>query len=475
MENAHSQAKYIPTPNKPRQRGDRQSPEARVKNFTEVAGNYTWDQAKAEANRCLNCKDAPCAKACPVNVQIPQFISFIREGKAGEAASKIMETNLLPAICGRVCPQEHHCEGACVLGKKFEPIAVGMLEKFSADTARRQNEMRAPVCTMPSGKKVACIGSGPSSLVAAAELARNGHKVTIFEALHAFGGVLRYGIPSFRLPRNVIDAEIKTVSEMCVEFRTDVLVGSTVTVGELLKEFDAVYVGSGAGLPTMMNIEGEGLAGVYSANEFLTRVNLMHADRFPETDTPVIVGKHVVVVGGGNSAMDSARCARRLGPDTVTVVYRRSQAEMPARKEEVENAQEEGVKFEFLTAPIGLEGDEKGIIKRIKCIRMALGEPDASGRRRPVPQKGSEFYIEADCVIVAIGQRPNPIIQKTTPGLETGKEGVVIVNDSGKTALDGVFAGGDVIRGGATVLVAMKDGKTAAAAIHNYLTGKKNA
>lgn len=462
-----------PNPALPRQKGQRQEPKTRTKNFEPVAQGLTLEQAKLEASRCLACKKAKCTKACPVNIDITAFIRHIRKGDMGAAASTLLEANLLPAICGRVCPQETYCEKACVIAKKFSPVAIGMLERFAADHARDSGMLKTPLCAAKTGFKVAAVGSGPSSLTVAAELKRLGHDVTVFEALHELGGVLVYGIPSFRLPRTVVRAEIETVKNMGVKFETDVLVGRTVTVDELLKDYDAVYIGSGAGLPSMMKIPGENLVGVYSSNEFLTRINLMRAREFPNTDTPFFVGKNVLVVGGGNAAMDAARCSMRLGPEKVTVVYRRSRVEMPARAEEVENAMEEGVRFEFLSAPVELEGNSEGRLVRAKCIRMELGEPDASGRRRPIPIKGSEYYIEADSMMFAIGQSPNPIIQKTTEGLAVLKWGTIEVDERGKTSRDNIFAGGDVTRGGATVLLAMKDGKTAAAAIHEYLMKKR--
>ncbi len=462
----------MPNPSAPRNPGRQQTPDVRKHNFDEVAHTFTEAEAQAEANRCLHCKNARCQANCPVGVQIPDFIVYVKEGKIGEAASKIMETSLLPAICGRVCPQEKHCEGNCILKEKFGSVNIGMLERYTADTARKQGLLKTPQTAPKTGKKVVCIGSGPSSIAAAAELARAGHDVTVFEALHAFGGVLRYGIPSFRLPREVIDHEIETVKSMGVKFVPDVLVGATQTVQELLQEFDAVYVGSGAGLPTMTGIPGENAVGVYSANEFLTRINLMQAYKFPQTDTPIKIGKHVIVLGAGNSAMDAARCAMRLGPDTVTVAYRRSAAEMPARAAEVEHAQEEGVKFEFLLTPKEVLTDETGRVSGLKFTRNELGEPDAKGRRRPVEIPGSEFVMQADTIIVAIGQRPNPIIAKTTPQLKTTERGVLEMDAEGKTSLPGVYAGGDIIRGGATVLLAMKDGIEAAKRINAYLEGK---
>jgi len=462
----------MPNPSAPRQNGKQLDPLVRKHNFDEVAQIFTKEEALAEADRCLHCQNARCQANCPVGVQIPAFIALVKEGKIGSAAAKIMETSLLPAICGRVCPQEKHCEGNCVLKEKFGSVNIGMLERYTADTARKEGLLKPPVCAAPTGKKVACIGSGPSSLAAAAELARAGHTVTVFEALHAFGGVLRYGIPSFRLPREVIDCEIETVKAMGVTFRTDVLVGATETIADLLKEFDAVYVGSGAGLPTLTGIPGENAVGVYSANEFLTRVNLMQAYKFPQTDTPIRIGKRVAVLGGGNSAMDAARCAMRLGPDRVAVVYRRSAAEMPARAAEVEHAKEEGVTFDYLVTPKEVLSDETGHVIGLKCTRNELGAPDEKGRRRPVEIPGSEFVMELDTVIVAIGQKPNPIIAKTTPELKTTERGVLALDEEGKTSMSGVYAGGDIIRGGATVLLAMKDGIEAAKRINTYLRGK---
>lgn len=461
----------MPTPSAPRNPGRQQAPEERKHNFDEVAQIFTDEEARAEANRCLHCKNARCQANCPVGVQIPDFIAYVKEGRIGEAASKIMETSLLPAICGRVCPQEKHCEGNCVLKDKFGSVNIGMLERYTADTARKRGLLKAPQTAPKTGKKVACIGSGPSSIAAAAELARAGHEVTVLEALHAFGGVLRYGIPSFRLPREVIDHEIETVKAMGVRFIPDVLVGSTETVADLLHQFDAVYVGSGAGLPTMTGIPGENGVGVYSANEFLTRINLMQAYKFPQTDTPIKIGKHVVVLGAGNSAMDAARSAMRLGPQSVSVCYRRSAAEMPARAAEVEHAKEEGVTFEFLLTPKEIL-TEDGRVTGIRFTRNELGAPDEKGRRRPVEIPGTEFVKEADTIIVAIGQRPNPIIAKTTPDLKTTSRGIVEMDEQGKTSIPGVYAGGDIIRGGATVLLAMKDGIEAAKRINAYLEGK---
>ncbi len=459
-----------PAPSIKQNLGRHQDPAVRRSNFDEVALGFGQDEAVTEAARCLNCRTRPCELACPVNIKIPEFVDLIYRGKVGEAASKIFETSLFPAICGRVCPQETYCELACVIKDKFGPVSIGRLERFTADYARDNGLIVPPSCAPDTGRKVACVGSGPTSLAVAAELRKLGHSVTVFEALHEFGGVLSYGIPTFRLPREVVCFEVDMLRKMGVKFLKNVLVGKSITIEELKKDFDMVYIGSVAGLPSPMNVPGEDLVGVYSSNEFLTRVNLMQAYKFPETDTPYYIGKKVIVVGGGNTAMDSARCAMRLGPESVTLLYRRTRAEMPARAEEVENAMEEGIKFEFLTAPVELEGDDKGVLKRMKCIRMELGEPDASGRRRPMPKKGSDFWLEADSIVVAIGQSPNPVIQRTTPGLNANKWGGIVIDEAtAATSLDGVYAGGDVVRGGATVLLAMKDGKAAAKAIHERL------
>ncbi len=462
-----------PTPSIKQNLGRHQDAALRGGNFDEVALGFGLEEALTEAARCLNCKGRPCEAACPVSVRIPDFIDLLYKEEIGAAASKIFETSLFPAICGRVCPQEKYCEAACVLKEKFGPVSIGRLERFTADHARRNGLTVPPPCAEDTGFKVACVGSGPSSLAVAAELRKLGHAVTVFEALHEFGGVLSFGIPSFRLPREVVRFEVATLKKMGVRFLKNVMIGKSLSLEELKTDFDAVYIGSGAGLPSPMNTPGEDLVGVYSSNELLTRVNLMEAYKFPVTSTPYYIGRKVVVVGGGNTAMDSARCALRLGPENVTLLYRRTRAEMPARGEEVENAMEEGIKFEFLTAPVALEGDEKGRLKRVKCVRMELGAPDASGRRKPAPLRGSEFYIEADSLVVAIGQSPNPVIQRSTQGLGTGKAGCILVDEAtGKTSLDAVYAGGDVVRGGATVLLAMKDGKAAARAIHAKLTGK---
>ncbi len=461
----------MPNPTVPPNHGQRQEPNDRIKNFDEVAQGLTKEQAMQEANRCLNCKNKPCQNACPVNVQIPAFIEYLLKDDIKGAVSKIMETSLLPAICGRVCPQEKYCQGACTLKEKFGPVSIGLLERYTADRARKENLTTPPMPQKESGYKIACVGSGPSALACAAELRRVGHKVTVFEALHKLGGVLSYGIPAFRLPREVIDAEIKNLKKMGVEFEENVLIGPSISIEELLKTFDAVYLGSGAGLPMMAGIPGENAVGVYSANEFLTRVNLMKAyDK--NSDTPVKIGKKTLVLGGGNSAMDAARCARRLGQGDVTVIYRRSQAEMPARKEEVENAMEEGIKFSFLTIQKEVLIDENGHARGLKCTRAELGEPDEKGRRRPIEIKGSEFEIPADSIIIAIGQKPNPIIPKSTPQLKTTEKGTLVLDEQQKSTMEGVFAGGDIKRGGATVLLAMKDGIIAAKEINKYLENK---
>ena len=463
-----------PTPSIKRNTGRHQDPLARRGNFDEVALGFDLEEAVTEAARCLGCKTRPCELACPVNIKIPDFVDLVHKEKIGEAASKIFETSLFPAICGRVCPQEAYCEYACVLKDKFGSVSIGRLERFTADHARKNGLITPPPCAPDTGFKVACVGSGPSSLAVAAELRKLGHAVTVFEALHEFGGVLSFGIPTFRLPREVVRFEVEMLRKMGVRLLKNVMIGKSVTIEELKKDFDIIYIGSGAGLPSPMNTPGEDLVGVYSSNEFLTRINLMEAYKFPVSDTPYYIGKKVVVVGGGNTAMDSARCAMRLGPESVTLLYRRTRAEMPARGEEVENAMEEGINFEFLTAPVALEGDEKGRLKRVKCVRMDLGEPDASGRRRAVPKPDSEFYIEADSLVVAIGQSPNPVIQQTTGGLEANKCGCIVIDENTRaTSLEGVYAGGDVVRGGATALLAMKDGKAAAAAIHEKLSRKR--
>lgn len=452
----------------------RQDPHVRRRNFEEVALGYTEEQAVREAQRCLSCKKKPCVSGCPVEIDIPEFVRLIAERKFQEAIDKIREKNSLPAICGRVCPQEDQCEKMCILGKKWEPLAIGRLERFVADYEMRRGEIKIPELPPPTGKKVAVVGSGPAGLTLAGDLAKMGHHVTIFEALHAPGGVLVYGIPEFRLPKEIVRREVEYIEKLGVKVVTNFVVGKTRTVEELLKDgFDAVFVGTGAGLPYFMNIPGENLNGVYSANEFLTRSNLMKAYLFPEYDTPIKVGKRVAVVGGGNVAMDSVRTAIRLGGEEVYCIYRRSRAEMPAREEEIENALEEGMILRELTNPVRIIGDDEGWVREIECIKMKLGEPDSSGRRRPVPIEGSEFRIPVDVVVIAIGQGPNPLIPTTTPGLKTTKWGNIIADEeSGATSIEGVYAGGDIVTGAATVILAMGAGRKAARAIDQYLRSK---
>ncbi|MGB9842062.1 MAG: NADPH-dependent glutamate synthase [Candidatus Bathyarchaeales archaeon] len=451
----------------------KQEPKARVKNFNEVALGYTEEMALEEASRCLQCPKPQCVTGCPVEVPIPQFIKCIKEKKYAEGIAIIKTKNALPAVCGRVCPQEEQCQSKCVVGKVGEPVSIGRLERFLADW-ERENGYQLPQKAPPTGKKVAIIGAGPAGLTAAADLVKLGHDVTIYEALHVGGGVLIYGIPEFRLPKVIVRNEIEYIKKLGVDLRLGHLVGRTVTIPELMKSgTDAVFIGSGAGLPQFTGCPGETLGGIYSANEFLIRVNLMKAYAFPDYDTPIRIGKHVVVIGGGNVAMDCARCALRLGAE-VHLVYRRSHEELPARAEEIENAEEEGVIFQFLTAPVEFYGDERGWVKAMKCIRMELGEPDKSGRRSVKPIPGSEFVMETDTVIIAIGQTPNPIIQRTTEGLVTDpRHGTIKVDENCKTSLDGVYAGGDVATGAATVISAMGMGKKAAKAIHEYLMNKK--
>ncbi|MBI5285990.1 MAG: NADPH-dependent glutamate synthase, partial [Deltaproteobacteria bacterium] len=446
-------------------------PKERIKNFYEVPYGYTLPLAMKEAQRCIQCKNPLCIGGCPVNIDIPWFIRLIAEGKFIEAARKIKETNSLPAVCGRVCPQEDQCEKVCIVGKKGKPVAIGRLERFAADYEREHGEVAIPHIPKWTGKRVAVVGSGPAGLTVAGDLVKKGHKVTVFEALHAPGGVLVYGIPEFRLPKKVVEAEVDYLKRMGVEIVCDAVIGKIETVDELLNNgYDAVFIGTGAGLPYFMNIPGENLIGVYSANEYLTRVNLMRAYQFPEYDTPILHGKKVTVIGGGNTAMDAARTALRLCPEEVTIVYRRTRAEMPARIEEIHHGEEEGLKFMLLTAPIGFIGDDDARLKAMECIRMELGEPDESGRRRPIPIKGSEFIMDVDTAIVAVGNGANPLIPATTPDLKINKWGNITIDpDTGKTSKKGVFSGGDIVRGGATVILAMGDGRSATNAIHNYL------
>ncbi len=449
----------------------RQAPKVRAGNFQEVALGYSIEGAKREADRCLGCRKPFCVAGCPVEVDIPGFIRLIQQDDFIGAAQVIKQTNSLPAICGRVCPQEDQCEKVCVLAKKGAPVAIGRLERFVADYEAQYGAGEKPQKPTPTGKRVAVVGAGPAGLTVAGDLAKLGHGVTIFEALHEPGGVLIYGIPEFRLPKSIVHREVAFVKSLGVELKTSFVVGRIQTVDELMAAgYDAVFLGNGAGLPYFMNVPGENLNGVYSANEFLTRSNLMKAYRFPEYDTPVKIGKSVAVVGGGNVAMDSLRTALRLGAERVTCVYRRSRAEMPAREEEIENAEEEGIEFKLLTNPVEIQGDDQGWVTGMKCVQMELGESDESGRRRPVPVKGSEFIIDIEQVIVAIGQGANPLVASTTPDLEVNKWGYIIADPStGATSKKGVYAGGDIVTGAATVILAMGAGRKAAMAIDAYL------
>ena len=448
-----------------------QNPELRNKNFKEVALGYTEEQAIDEAKRCLHCKNKPCVNGCPVKINIPEFIAQVAEGNFEQAYKIITESSSLPAVCGRVCPQETQCEAKCVRGIKGEPVAIGRLERFVADrhNSQPESETEKPVS---NGHKVAVIGSGPSGLACASDLAKKGYDVTIFEALHVAGGVLSYGIPEFRLPKSIVQKEIEGLKELGVKIETNTIIGKTISVDELIEEegFESVFIGSGAGLPRFMNIKGENLNGVYSANEFLTRINLMKAYK-QDSSTPVQAGKKAVIVGGGNVAMDAARCAKRLGAE-VYVVYRRTENELPARAEEVEHAKEEGIIFKFLTNPVEIKSDEKGWVKSIVCQEQKLSEPDASGRAKPVPVPDAFFEIETDSVIMSIGTSPNPLIKSTTAGLDTQKWGGIIADENGLTSKEGVYAGGDAVTGAATVILAMGAGKTAAAAIDEYIQNK---
>lgn len=455
-----------------------QDPKVRGKNFQEVTLGYTAELAQAEATRCLQCKAAPCRKGCPVEINIPAFIKHIKEGDLDASIATIKEANSLPAVCGRVCPQEEQCEKYCVLAKKGEAVAIGRLERYAADFARSKGEQVAPLEYAVDAQKVAVVGSGPAGLSVAGDLAKMGYKVTMFEALHLPGGVLMYGIPEFRLPKDeVVQAEINGLRQLGVEIVVNAVIGSTFTVDELLEEegFDAVFIGTGAGLPYFMDVPGENLNGVYSANEFLTRCNLMKAYRFPTNATPIHVGKRVAVVGGGNVAMDGARTALRLGAEHVSIVYRRSENELPARLEEIHHAKEEGIHFQLLTAPTAVLGNKEGWVTGLQCVRMELGEPDASGRRRPIEVANSEFILDVDTVIIAIGQGPNPLVQSTTKGLEVNRKGNINADEeTGATSKPGVFAGGDIVTGAATVILAMGAGKKAAAAIDEYLRAKRS-
>ncbi len=450
-----------------------QEPNIRNKNFEEVAIGYTEELAIEEANRCINCKHRPCVNGCPVNVAIPDFIARIREGDFAGAYATIKESNALPAVCGRVCPQESQCESLCVRGIKTEPVAIGRLERFVADWAMK-NMDATPEVPASNGHKVAIVGAGPSGLTCAGDLARKGYEVTVFEAFHKPGGVLVYGIPEFRLPKAIVSKEIEQLKKMGVKIETNYVVGRTRTVDELFEDgFEAIFVGSGAGLPSFMNIPGENLNGVYSANEYLTRINLMKAYD-SNYDTPMKRYANVAVIGGGNVAMDAARSAKRMGAENVYIVYRRGEKELPARLEEIHHAKEEGIEFKFLTAPLEVLGTEDGWVRGLKCIEMELGEPDQSGRRRPVKIEGSEHDLDVDCVIVSIGTSPNPLIRTTTPGLDTNKWGCIVVEDekNGKTSKEGVYAGGDAVTGAATVILAMGAGKGAAEAIDEYIKNK---
>lgn len=450
-----------------------QNPNVRNKNFSEVALGYSEEQALDEAQRCLNCKNKPCVGGCPVSIDIPAFISRIKEKDYEGAYEIISKSSSLPAVCGRVCPQETQCESRCVRGKKGEPVAIGRLERFVADW-HNAHCTTAPAKPEPNGHKVAVIGAGPSGLTCAGDLAKMGYEVTVFEALHLAGGVLVYGIPEFRLPKSIVQKEIDNLKALGVTVSTNTVIGKALEVDELFEMgYESVFIGSGAGLPRFMNIPGENLKGVYSANEFLTRTNLMKAYK-EDSDTPIKQSKSVAVVGGGNVAMDAARCAKRLGAENVYIVYRRSEAEMPARNEEIEHAKEEGIIFKNLTNPVEIIGDEHKFVKGMKCVEMELGEPDASGRRRPIVKEGSEFVLDVDCVVMSIGTSPNPLIKSTTPGLETNKHGCIVANEEGLTSKTGVYAGGDAVTGAATVILAMGAGKAGAKGIHEYLS-KKNA
>ncbi len=447
-----------------------QDPNVRNKNFLEVAMGYTEEMAMEEASRCLNCKHKPCVSGCPVNVRIPEFVAKVAEGKFEEAYEIITSTNSLPAISGRVCPQESQCEGKCVRGIKGESVSIGRLERFCADYHMKHSNAKA-VKPQSNGKKVAVVGAGPSGLTCAGDLAKKGYEVTVFEAFHTAGGVLVYGIPEFRLPKAIVKKEVENLQDLGVEVKTNMVIGRVLSVDELFEMgYKAVFIGSGAGLPSFMGIEGEDLIGVYSANEYLTRTNLMKA-YLEDYDTPIIKSKSVAVVGGGNVAMDAARCAKRLGAENVYIVYRRGMEEMPARKEEVHHAMEEGIIFKNLNNPVKIIGDENGRVKAMECIEMELGEPDASGRRKPIAKEGSNFELPVDTVIMSIGTSPNPLIRSTTPGLDTNKRGCLVVNeDTMQTTREGVYAGGDAVTGAATVILAMGAGKQAAQSIDEYLS-----
>jgi glutamate synthase (NADPH/NADH) small chain len=457
----------------PRQKMPEQDPKARARNFDEVPFGYTPELAQVEASRCLQCKKPKCIEGCPVEVEIPAFVKLVKEGDFAGAARKLKERNSLPAICGRVCPQEDQCEKVCIVGKKDQPVAIGRLERFAADWERTKGEVTIPEKAPATGKKVAVVGAGPAGLTLAGDLILKGHEVSIFEALHKPGGVLIYGIPEFRLPKDIVQSEVNYLERLGVKVECNCVIGRIETVDELLKEYDAAFLGLGAGLPQFLNVPGENYCGIYSANEYLTRSNLMKAYLFPKYDTPIARGKNVAVFGAGNVAMDSARTALRLGADTVRIIYRRSRDEMPARIEEVHHAEEEGVQFYLLTAPTKFLGDDNGWVTGVECLRMELGEPDESGRRRPVPIKGSEFQLGCDLAVVAIGAGANPLLPTQTPGLELNKRGYIVANlETGKTRKPRVWAGGDIVTGSATVILAMGAGRKAANSIHEYLVNK---
>ena len=456
----------------PRQPMPEQEPQVRRRNFQEVPLGLTPDVAEKEAERCLQCKKPTCIEGCPVAVDIPGFIALLKEGEYTQSIRRIWERNALPAVCGRVCPQEIQCEGDCVLAKKGEPVAIGNLERFVADWEREKGEGDLPPKAEPTGKRVAVIGSGPSGLTVAGDLILKGHDVTVYEAFHKPGGVLVYGIPEFRLPKEIVYSEVNFLERLGVKLEKNVVVGRTVSLDELFGEgYDAIFIGVGAGLPSFLNVPGENLIGIYSANEYLTRSNLMKAYLFPEYDTPIAVGKDVIVIGGGNVAMDAARTAMRLGANRVRIVYRRSREELPARAAEVHHAEEEGIEFYLLTAPIEFHGNDKGRVKSMGCLKMELGEPDASGRRRPLPIEGSEFELDCDLVVIAVGAGANPLLAQTTEGLELNKWGYIVADpETGKTTRKGVWAGGDIVTGSATVILAMGAGRKASDSIHNTLT-----
>lgn len=455
----------------PRQPMPEQPPHVRRRNFDEVPLGYSPETARREASRCLQCKNPACVSGCPVEINIPGFIGHIRDGDFKKAIAVLKEKTALPAVCGRVCPQEIQCEQRCVLGKTGEPVAIGRLERFAADFDRAHGSPLIPQIPKPTGKSVAVVGSGPAGLTVAGDLILKGHAVTVYEAFHKAGGVLVYGIPEFRLPKAIVQAEIEYLEKLGVRFELNAVIGRTETVDELLERHDAVFIAVGAGLPSFLGIPGENLIGIYSANEYLTRSNLMKAYLFPQYDTPIVRGRNVVVFGAGNVAMDAARTALRLGADRVTIVYRRSRDEMPARAEEIHHAEEEGIEFKLLTAPVRFLGDEKGRLRAVECLEMKLGEPDESGRRRPLPIEGSNFQIQTDMAVIAVGAGANPLITSTTPGLSVNKRGYIIVDpETGKTCKPRVWAGGDIVTGQATVILAMGAGRVAARSIHKYLT-----